>query len=415
MAKRSLLRRLGPGLITGAADDDPSGIATYSQAGAQFSFGLLWTMALTYPLMSAVQLISAKIGRVTGTGLATNMARVMPRWLLVLLVGLVFLANTINVGADLSAMGEAGQLATKLDARLLTIGFAVVSLLLQIFLPYASYARFLKWLTLSLLAYLAALLMIKIDWAAAGKGLVLPEISGKKAILMVVAIFGTTISPFLFFWQAAQEVEEIDEKPSAKPLQEAPAQASDEMSRMRFDTFVGMAVSNIIAIAIMISAAATLHEHGKTDIATAADAAKALEPAAGQYASALFSLGIIGTGLLAIPVLAGSAGYALATTFKWECSLNAKPNEAPRFYFVIAACVILGLGVEWSPIPPMKALVWSAVVNGVVAVPIMVALMIVAARESIMGRFVVSGVLKALGWLATAVMAASIVAMTIVG
>jgi len=413
MALKKFFEKLGPGLVTGAADDDPSGIATYSQAGAAFGPTLLWTMVLTYPLMSAVQLISARVGRVTGHGLAWNLRRVMPRWVVLVLVGLLFVANTINIGADLAAMGAAAQLVAGGGGHLFTIGFAIVSLLLQLFVPYRKYSSFLKWLTMVLLAYVALIFIVKVDWAAALRGMIIPTIPGTAAVTVIVAIFGTTISPYLFFWQASQEVEEIDVVDKRKPLKKSPEQAADAEVRMRYDTFVGMAISNLVAIAIMLGTAATLHASGKTDIQTAADAAKALEPIAGQFAFALFSLGIIGTGMLAVPVLAGSAAYAIGETVGSETGLELQPHQAKLFYAVIGVAMALGIAIDWSPISPIKALFWSAVINGVVAVPILIGTMLVVSRRSTMGDFTASKTLKLFGWASTAVMAAAVIGMAV--
>jgi NRAMP (natural resistance-associated macrophage protein)-like metal ion transporter len=408
------LEQLGPGLVTGAADDDPSGIATYSQAGAQFGFTLLWTLILTLPLMTAIQLVSARIGRVTGCGLATNLRAIMPGWAVLLLVALLFVANTINIGADLAAMGAAAQLVAGRGQHLFIAGFALLSLGLQLFIPYKRYARFLKWLTLVLLAYVAVLFAVKLDWLAVLRGFVPGRASfSKEAILTTVAIFGTTISPYLFFWQSAQEVEEVADNPQAKPLKKAPAQARKELSRIRIDTFAGMAVSNLVAIAIILSTAATLHAAGKTDIQSAADAASALKPVAGVFAFALFSLGIVGTGLLAVPVLAGSAAYAIGESRGWKCGLEYKPWEAIGFYLVITLATLLGLTIGWSRIDPMKALFWSAVINGVAATPMMAAMMLVASRRRQMGAFPAGVALRVVGWLATVVMAASVMALAI--
>jgi NRAMP (natural resistance-associated macrophage protein)-like metal ion transporter len=407
----ALAKQLGPGLITGAADDDPSGIATYSQAGAQFGFGLLWTMLLTYPLMTAVQLISAQIGRVTGSGLAKNMRDVLPSWLVTILVGLLFVANTINIGADLAAMGDAAELMAGGGSHIFTIAFALVSLLLQLFIPYKRYSSILKWLTLALLAYVALLFIVKVDWSGVGLGLVRPTISGKDGLTMVVAIFGTTISPYLFFWQSSQEVEEVDRDDAAEPLIDKPRDAPKEMLRMKLDTFAGMAVSNLVAMAIIIGTAATLHSQGKTNISSAAEAAQALQPVAGKFAFALFSLGIIGTGFLAVPVLAGSVAYAIGESRGWKSGLDRKPWEAKGFYTVIGLATLLGIAIDWSPIPPIKALFWSAVINGVVAVPIMVAMMLVVTSRSAMGKFTAGGMLKVFGWAATAVMGAAVIGM----
>ena len=410
---KGIAQQLGPGIITGAADDDPSGIATYSQGGAQFGFNLLWTLLLTFPLMVAIQMVSALIGRVTGHGLARNMGEVMPGWLVTGLVALLFIANTVNVGADLAAMGEAAKLVMGFNEHAFTIFFALLSLGLQLFIPYRRYARLLMVLTFSLFAYVALLFTLKLDWPAIGAGLIgLHPSLTDDAATTIVAIFGTTISPYLFFWQSAQEVEEVDLRPDRHPLLEERGEAPAAYARIRMDTISGMFISNIIAIAIMISTAATLNKAGVTNIQTAADAAKALEPIAGRFAFAQFSLGIIGTGLLAIPVLAGSAGYAIAESRGWKIGLDNMPWQARGFYAVIGAkAVLLGLGIDWSPLDPIKALFWSAVLNGVIAVPMMAAMMVVAGNKMKMGRFKVGPVLGGLGWLSTAVMAAAAITM----
>ena len=405
------LKQLGPGLTTGAADDDPSGIATYSQAGAQFGTGLLWTMLFAYPLMVAVQLASARVGRVTGKGLVHSLKTVMPTWLVILLVTMLFIANTINIGADLAAMGEASGVVAGGGNHAFTIAFAALWLLLQLYGPYHRYAQFLKWLTLVLFAYVALLFMVTVDWAAAARGLVIPSVDGTAAITTIVAIFGTTISPYLFFWQASQEVEELDQVAQREPLKQVPDQAAGAFSRIRLDTLSGMAVSNLVALAIMLGTAATLHAAGKTDIASAADAAKALQPLAGNFAFAIFSLGIIGTGLLAVPVLAGASGYAVCDIGGWPASLENRPRRAKVFYAVIALGMVLGVAIDWSPIDPMKALFWSAVINGVVAVPVLVGLMLVVSRRAIMGDFTAPPSVKLLGWLTVIVMGAAAAAM----
>lgn len=410
----ALAEQLGPGLITGAADDDPSGIATYSQAGAQAGFGLLWTMVLTYPLMSAVQLVSAYIGRVTGVGLAANMEKLFPTTVVTGLVGLLFVANTINIGADLSAMGAAGTLVTGVNAHVMTIGFAGLSLLLQLFVPYRRYASLLKWLTLALFSYFAVLLFVQLDVGAVVQGLFVPRIDNRAAIVTIVAIFGTTISPYLFFWQSAQEVEEVESDPVAEALVEAPWQARRQFRRIWFDTLIGMGFSNLVAIAIIISTAATLHAHGIVDIQTASQAAQALEPVAGKYAFLLFTIGIIGTGLLAIPVLAGSTAYAIGDSRGWRSGLDYKPWEATGFYTVIGLATLLGIAIDWSPLDPIKALFWSAVINGVVAVPIMIAMMIVVRRHDRMGKFTAPLSITVLGWAATLIMASAAIAMVVV-
>ena len=407
-----LLKRLGPGLITGAADDDPSGIATYSQGGAQFGFNLLWTIPLTFPLLAAIQMISALIGRVTGRGLAYNMGQVMPRPLVLGLLALLFIANTINVGADLAAMGAAAKLVTGLSQHGFTLFFAFLSLGLQLFIPYRRYSRFLMVLTFSLLAYVAVMFLLPLDWKEIGAGLIglHPNLTESTATT-IVAIFGTTISPYLFFWQSVQEVEEVDQNDDEHPLIDQPREGSEAISRIRVDTIAGMAISHLIALAIMIATATTLHAHGVTDINSAADAAQALKPIAGHFAFALFSLGIIGTGLLAVPVLAGSAGYAVAEAAGWRTGLDNMPWQARGFYTVIGAAVLLGLGVGYVGIDPIQALYWSAVLNGVIAVPMMAALMVVASNRRKMGEFRVGPVLGSLGWLTTAIMAAAAITM----
>ena len=409
---RSFFGRLGPGLITGAADDDPSGIATYSQAGAQFGLNILWTVAFTYPLMVAIQLISARIGRVTGAGLAANLGRVFPPWAVGGLVGLLFLANTINIGADLAAMGAAAQLTLGWGETFFTVVFAVVSLGLQLFVPYHRYVRVLKWLTLALFAYVGVVFTVHIDWLQVLVRTAVPHIQfSGELVTLVVAVFGTTISPYLFFWQSSEEVEDMAAGHEPDLRHEPAKTARAELARMRWDTFVGMAVSNLIAFFIMLTTAVTLHAAGATGIQTSAQAAEALRPIAGPLAFVLFSLGIVGTGLLAVPVLAGSAAYAVAETRGWTSGLEYKPGEARGFYGVIVAGVVLGLGVIFSPLDPIKMLFWSAVINGVISAPVMAAMMVVATRRHEMGVFVATLGQRVFGWAATAVMAIVVVAM----
>ncbi|WP_352126994.1 divalent metal cation transporter [Mesorhizobium sp. dw_380] len=413
LRRAALIERLGPGLITGAADDDPSGIATYSQAGAQFGMNMLWSMVFTYPLMSAIQMISARIGRVTGHGLATNMGRVFPAWIVVILVALLFIANTINIGADLAAMGAAAKLVLGWGQHAFTFGFAFVSLVLQLFIPYHRYVRYLKWLTLVLFAYVGLIFTVHIDWGDVVLRTFVPQLSFTGDMLtMVVAIIGTTISPYLFFWQASEEVED-EEADGAKPLLRKPSQARSELGRIQWDTYIGMGFSNLIAFFIILTTAVTLHASGKTDIQTAADAADALRPVAGEFAFKLFSLGIIGTGLLAIPVLAGSAAYAVGESQGWKTGLENKPWQAVGFYVVIGLATILGIAVDYSPIDPIKALFWTAVINGVISVPIMAAMMVVASRRHEMGRFVATLGQRIFGWAVTAIMAGATAAMFI--
>jgi NRAMP (natural resistance-associated macrophage protein)-like metal ion transporter len=406
------LKQLGPGLITGAADDDPSGIATYSQAGAQFGYQLGWTVALTYPLMVGIQMVSARMGRVTGHGLASNIRRHFPRPVLYAIVAMLVVANTINIAADIAAMGEALQLVVGGPTHAYAILFGVLCLGLQVFLSYQVYVRYLKWLTLALLAYVAVVFTIEVPWREVLMGLVWPHVKlTTEALTVIVAVFGTTISPYLFFWQAAQEVEELNADPAATALVLDPAGARRHLQRIKIDTYFGMGFSNLIALFIIISCAATLHRNGITDIATSAQAAEALRPLVGDAAFLLFSLGIIGTGMLAVPVLAGSAAYAVAETFEWKSGLDLKLLEASEFYAIIALATLGGIALDFTPIDPIKALFWSAVINGVIAVPIMVVMMLMADDARVMGAFTVTRRLKALGWLATWTMAAAVVAM----
>jgi NRAMP (natural resistance-associated macrophage protein)-like metal ion transporter len=413
---RQWLSQLGPGLITGAADDDPSGIATYSQAGAQFGYQLGWTVVLTYPLMVGIQMVSARMGRVTGHGLASNIRRHFPRPVLYSIVAMLVVANTINVAADIAAMGEALQLVVGGPEHGHAVIFGVVSLLLQVFLPYQRYVRYLKWLTLALLAYVAVLLTIHVPWREALGGIVWPRLTlNGQALTVIVAVFGTTISPYLFFWQAAQEVEEVNTDPRASPLRDAPNTARRHLRRIKIDTYIGMGFSNLIALCIIVSAAATLYAAGVHEVRTAAQAAEALRPLAGEATFLLFSLGIIGTGMLAVPVLAGSAAYAVAETFEWKSGLDLELVEAREFYAIVALATLGGVALDFTPIDPFKALFWTAVLNGVIAVPIMIVMMLLADDARVMGPFTVTRRLKALGWLATWTMAAAVIAMFVTG
>jgi NRAMP (natural resistance-associated macrophage protein)-like metal ion transporter len=403
---------LGPGLITGASDDDPSGIATYSQAGAQFGYALGWTLLLTYPLMCAIQMVSAQVGRVTGRGLAGNMRRHYPVALLYFLVGLLVVANTINIGADLGAMAAALHLLVPGPTVLYLAAFAVVTVVLEIFVRYSRYASVLRWLTLSLFAYVGVVFAVGVPWLSVARDLVLPHIEFSGSYLtVVVAVFGTTISPYLFFWQASEEVEDEKEDPAAKPLIEAPQQAPRALARIQLDTLVGMGLSNVIALFIMLTTAATLNAHGVKDIETSSQAAEALRPIAGEFAFVIFALGIVGTGLLALPVLAGSAAYAVGEALDWPVGLAQSPGRAKAFYATIAAATLVGAVLNFTPLDPIKALFWSAVVNGVAAVPIMAMIMLMASRQKVMGQFPLGPWLKGLGWLATAAMTAAAVGM----
>jgi NRAMP (natural resistance-associated macrophage protein)-like metal ion transporter len=409
---RDFLKSLGPGLITGASDDDPSGIGTYSQAGAQLGYGIGWTMLLTFPLMAAIQEISARVGRVTGHGISGNVCRHYPLWLLNIVVALLFIANTINIAADLGAMADATKLLIGGHGIIYVVFFGVISVAAQIFLNYGRYVAVLKWLTLSLFAYVAALAFAHISWSEALAGVLLPKITwSADYFTTIVAILGTTISPYLFFWQASQEAEDQRVDVTKRPLIEKHFGARREFSRIRADTIVGMAFSNLIALAIIVTAAATLHASGKTDIESSAQAAEALRPIAGPFAEWIFALGIVGTGLLAIPVLAGATAYAVGEGRQWPVGLARKPKEAAAFYAVLALSGAIGIALNFTSINPISALYWSAVINGVLAVPVMVLLMLMARERGVMGSFVIGGSLYWLGWLSTAAMGLSVVAM----
>jgi Mn2+ and Fe2+ transporters of the NRAMP family len=414
--KRHPLSRIGPGLITGVADDDPSGIATYSQAGAQFGLNMLWTMPLAFPLMAAVQSMCAHIGRVTGKGLAANIKATFSPIVLLGVVLLLLVANILNIAADVAAMGEVAELVTGLNRHLMTAVFVFGTLLLQVFVPYHRYVFFLKWLTLSLLAYAAVLFTVHVPWGQVALRTVWPRLTlNSDTAAMVVAVFGTTISPYLFFWQASEEVEDMQARQGAAPLVRDARKAGTELRRIRWDTWSGMLYSNITAYFIILATAVTLNVAGITDINTAAQAASALRPLAGDFAYTLFALGILGVGLIGVPVLAGSAGYALSEAMDWKWGLERKATDARGFYGVIAVSVLAGLGIQYLPITPMKALFWSAVINGVVAVPLMVVIILLVSNKSVMGAFTASRSLIILGWIATAVMAAAAVRMFIPG
>ena len=413
---KRLFRALGPGLITGASDDDPSGIGTYSQAGAQFGFAISWTMLFSYPLMVAIQETSARIGRTTGHGIAGTIRAHYPAWLLHCAVGLLFIANTINIGADLSAMGDAVQLLIGGPRALYVAVLAFLCAGLQIFVSYERYAPLLKWMTLSLFAYFASLAVVKVDWLALARGVFIPTLSTDTDFwTTVVAVLGTTISPYLFFWQAAQECEEIRARPERQALRKAPRQGASELDRIRTDTYIGMGFSNLVALAIIATTAATLFPAGIHEIHTSAEAAAALKPLAGEFAFVLFALGIIGTGMLAIPVLAGSSAYALAEAFQWPHGLAKQPEQARGFYGTIAIATVVGVLLNFLPIDPIQALFLSAVLNGIIAAPLMVIIMLMASRRRIMGRFVIGRGLRILGWTATGVMAAASAAMFLTG
>lgn len=403
----SFLGRLGPGLVTGAADDDPSGIGTHSQVGAQFGYALSWTFVLTFPLMVIIQEVAAEIGGVTGAGIAKNLRRHYPKVLLWTMVTLLLVANIINLGADLSAMGAALQLLVGGNAGLYVLGFGILCIVLEVALSYARYASVLKWTTLSLFTYVAVVAVAQVPWGRALTALVVPEIQWNAAYATAfVAILGTTISPYLFFWQAGQEVEE-EHRHHAKPLAIAPREAGPELRRIRLDTLTGMAVSSIVSLAIVFATAATLNASGVTNIETSAQAAEALKPVAGQFAFLMFALGIIGTGLLAVPILAGSAAYAVTEMLGISGSLDAKPMQARLFYGTIAATTLAGAALAPIGIDPVKALYWAAVVNGVLAAPLMAIMMLIVRNKRAMGKLTLGKRATVLGWCATLLMFAA--------
>jgi NRAMP (natural resistance-associated macrophage protein)-like metal ion transporter len=416
---KEFVRRLGPGLITGAADDDPSGIATYSQAGSQFRFALVWTLLITTPLMIGIQMLSARIGWVTGEGLAANINKMFPRWLTKTLVGLLVVANTINIAADIGAMGEAVRLLIGGPLALYVLATGALCVGTQVFFSYERTVRILKWLTLGLFAYVAVILTVNVPWRQAIKeslhpwSFFPPDVSVKEYAAMVVAVLGTTISPYLFFWQAAQEVEDNNRRPNAQALRAYPEYAAEHLSRIREDTFVGMTFSNVIALCIVVATAVTLNMQGITTIQTSAQAAEALRPVAGEFAFAVFALGIIGTGLLAVPVLAGSAAYAVSELYGWKAGLSHDFHEAKGFYAIIIAATGIGTVMGYLELDPIKALVWSAIVNGVISVPIMAALMWIGQSERLMGEHTIGLGHRFLGWTATAVMAVAVLVMVV--
>jgi NRAMP (natural resistance-associated macrophage protein)-like metal ion transporter len=403
-----ILAVLGPGLITGASDDDPSGIATYSQAGAQFGYETTWIMLFTWPLMAAIQEISARIGRVTGKGIAANLREHYPVALLRGIIALLLVANFINLGA----MGDALRLLVGGPAGLYVVLFAALCAILEIYASYQRYVKFLKWMTLSLFAYVATALVVHVPWGEVAYYTFVPTLSWQKDyIVLIVAVLGTTISPYLFFWQASEEAEDERVNPAAHPFAEAPEEARREIRRIEIDTYLGMGLSNLVAFFIIVTTAATLHAHGITDVQTSEQAAEALRPIAGEFAFVVFALGILGTGLLAIPVLAGSSAYALAEAMQWEAGLSRLPQEAKRFYATIVGGTVIGVGINFVNIDPIKALFWTAVLNGVVAVPLMVVMMIMTMQPKVMGEFTLPRPLWAIGWLSTAAMTFAVVTM----
>jgi len=411
-SKPRLLGILGPGLITGASDDDPSGIATYSQAGAQVGFALLWLMPFTYPLMSVTQEISGRLGRTTGHGLAGNIRRHYPAWVAHTCIALLLIANIINLGADLGSMGDVVEMLVGGPSWLYVVGFGVLCVTAQIALSYTRYVSVLKWLTLALFAYFGTVVTVSIPWHEALRGLVVPTWhNSSDFISLVVAVLGTTISPYLFFWQSSQEAEDQREQPRREKLTEAPEQAPAAYGRIRLDTWIGMALSNLVALAIMLTAAATLHAAGKTDVDSSQTAAEALRPIAGDFAYLIFALGIIGTGLMAVPVLAGSAAYAIGEALRWPVGLARRPKEARAFYATLTVATVGGVVLNFLPIDPMRALFWSAVINGIMVAPIIVVMMNLATNRRVMTRFTLTPWLRVVGWLTAVVMALCVVGL----
>ncbi|WP_132145139.1 NRAMP family divalent metal transporter [Luteibacter rhizovicinus] len=400
------MKKLSAGLITGAADDDPSGIATYSQVGAAYGYATIWSLLLVMPLMIAIQAISAQIGRASGQDIASNMRKHYPHMLVYVLIFSVVLANIINLAADIGAMGAALKLLIGGPALLYAAVFAIVSLLLQIFVPFSHYSPVLKVLTLSLFAYVGTVFVIHVPWGEVIKGIAIPKATfDARYVVAIVAVLGTTISPYLFIWQAAQEVEEIRGESYRTALKWAPWQGPGALARIRLDTSIGMIFSNVIAGFIILTAAVVLHAHGKTDIQSSSEAAEALRPIAGRFAFALFAAGIIGTGLLAVPVLAGSTAFAAAGALGYPCGLEHKPKRAKLFYGVLIIASVAGIALNFTPIDPIKALYWSAVINGVAAVPMMVMIMFLSMNRKAMGKYTLNTSLRIWGWIATVVMA----------
>ncbi len=406
---KGLWAALGPGLITGASDDDPSGIATYSQAGAQFGFAMCWVMLWIYPLMTAIQEISARIGRVTGQGIAGNIRAHYSKSLLRVIVALLLVANIINLGADLGAMADALALLIGGPGRLYVFGFAIGCAALETFLRYERYVGLLKWSSAFLLAYVATALAVDTPWGQVARDMVIPTFRlDTRYVVAIVAVLGTTITPYCFFWQSSQEAEDERINPLGQPLLDAPEQALVQIGRIRLDTYVGMGYSNLVSLFIIITTAATLHAHGVTNIETSAQAAEALRPIAGAFTFALFAAGIIGIGLLAVPVLAGSCAYAVGEALDWPTGLARLPLDARAFYATIVVSTLIGAAINFIGLDPVKALFWSAVINGVIAVPLMAVIMVMAMQPKVMGRFTLPPCLCAMGWLCTAVMAAAV-------
>ena len=408
---RRFFADLGPGLITGAADDDPSGISTYSVAGASFGYAPLWTALFSFPLMTAVQLMCARLGMVTGRGLAGVLRRNYPPWVLWGACTLLIVANVVNIGADLGGMAEATEMVTGISSLVWTPVYAVLITSLLFWTSYRVIARVFKWLTLVLLAYVIAAFLARPDWSAVLRSTLVPHVEWSSAYLATfVGILGTTISPYLFFWQASQEVEEERKKGRTSVAQRKGATAK-ELRKSRTDVITGMFFSNLVMYFIILTTAATLHAHGQTNITTAQQAAEALKPLAGQGAYLLFTLGLIGTGMLGVPVLAGSAAYAISEANAWRGTLEDRPGPAKKFYAVVAAAMLLGIGLDYFGMDAVKMLFWSAVLNGVLAPPLIILVVLLTSSTKVMGDRANPARLKWLGWATAAVMSAAAVAM----
>lgn len=405
---RDYWHALGPGLTTGASDDDPSGIATYSQTGAQYGFGLLWLSAFTFPLMAVVQEMCARIGLVTGRGLAANIRSHFSRKVLYVSTLLLFAANAFNIGADLGAMAKAAQLLNPTwNFTFLVIGFTVLTLGLQIFTPYQRYARYLKWLAMVLFAYIASAILAHLNWGEVMSHAFIPTITfDKDQLLLICAILGTTISPYLFFWQTSQEVEdEIAQGQTTVLLRRGTS--NEQVKSMRLDVWSGMFLSNVVMFFIIAACGAILFPHGVTDIQSAAEAAEALRPFAGDATYFLFAIGIIGTGMLAIPVLAGSNSYAMSESFRWSEGLSKKLKQAYAFYGVIIISMLVGLGINFIGLNPMKALIYSAVANGIVAPMVLIPIVLISSNKKVMGKWVNKKLTTIVGWVVVGIMTAA--------
>jgi Mn2+/Fe2+ NRAMP family transporter len=410
----AFLRKLGPGLITGASKNDPASITTYIKIGAQNGYEILWTMLFSYPLLAGIQEVSALIGRVTGRGVAANVRRYYPGWALYSIVALLAAANIFNLGADLSAMAAAMDLILPGPELLYAVVFGLVSVAVQILIPYTRYVSVLKWMTLVLFAYVATAFVVHVPWGTAIASIFTPSLKPDGALLTaIVAAMGATINPYLLFWQASQEVEEVRSTPEAEPLKKEPSQAPAHVQRIQLDTYSGMGLSNIIGYFIILTATVTLHKEGLSSIQSASQAAEALRPIAGNFAFVLFGAGIIGCGLLAIPVLAGSAAYAIGEALQLPIGLEAKPREAKGFYFVLAASVLIGLALTLARIDPIKALFGASLINGIVAVPVMAMMMQMSSNPEVMGQTSVGTRQRITGWAATLVMLLACLALVV--